>query len=140
MPVPGTTTPEPEPSEHESDAALPSASTTEMCVVIDGASTQAAREPAAIQLRREQLVARRVLRAHRLDDRRATPKLPRRSSCCRPYAISTPPDDGGGFDAKLVAAERRGHRPARDDAVAGEVVPARSEARPRCSARAASPS
>ena len=45
MPVPGTTTPDPEPSEHESDAALPSASTTEMCVVIDGASTSRRTSP-----------------------------------------------------------------------------------------------
>ena len=33
MPVPGTTTPEPEPVEAVQDAALPSASTTEICVV-----------------------------------------------------------------------------------------------------------
>ena len=33
MPVPGTITPEPEPVDDESDAALPSASTTETCVV-----------------------------------------------------------------------------------------------------------
>ena len=33
MPVPGTTTPEPEPVDAESEAALPAASTTEMCVV-----------------------------------------------------------------------------------------------------------
>ena len=33
MPVPGTTTPLPEPSDALSDAALPSASSTEMCVV-----------------------------------------------------------------------------------------------------------
>ena len=36
MPVPGTITPEPEPVEVESDAALPSASTTETCVVPPG--------------------------------------------------------------------------------------------------------
>ena len=35
MPVPGTTTPLPEPSDADSDAALPAASTTEMCVVPD---------------------------------------------------------------------------------------------------------
>ena len=45
IPVPGMTTPDPEPSEHESDAALPSASTTEMCVVIDGASTSRRASP-----------------------------------------------------------------------------------------------
>ena len=33
MPVPGTTTPPDEPSEHESDAASPFASTALMCVV-----------------------------------------------------------------------------------------------------------
>ena len=45
MPVPGSTTPEPEPSEHESDAALPSESTTEMWVVIVGASTRRRARP-----------------------------------------------------------------------------------------------
>ena len=36
MPVPGTITPEPEPVDADSEAALPEASTTEMCVVPPG--------------------------------------------------------------------------------------------------------
>src|SRR5713226_9386809 len=39
IPVPGANTPEPAPVEQLSDAALPRPSTTEMCVVVDGAST-----------------------------------------------------------------------------------------------------
>ena len=45
MPVPGTITPEPEPVEDESDAAVPSASTTETCVVPAGAGSDDARRP-----------------------------------------------------------------------------------------------
>ena len=36
MPVPGTTTPEPAPVDDDSDAAFPSASMAEMCVVPPG--------------------------------------------------------------------------------------------------------
>ncbi len=39
MPVPGTITPDPEPVDDESDAALPSASTTDTCVVPAGAGS-----------------------------------------------------------------------------------------------------
>ena len=98
MPVPGTTTPDPEPSEHESDGGV--------ALRVDDGDVRGHRrrvdeapgEPAAVELRREELVAHRVLLAHRLDHV-ARAKPPRRSSCCRPYAISTPPDEGGGFDA-----------------------------------------
>ena len=41
IPVPGTITPDPEPADAESEAALPLASTTEMCVVEDTARTRA---------------------------------------------------------------------------------------------------
>ena len=75
IPVPGTMTPEPEPVDAESDAALPSASTAEMCVVPPGDARsagarsalrrrrspggervlgeQAPSEPAAVELARE---------------------------------------------------------------------------------------
>ena len=39
MPVPGTTTPEPAPVDEDSDAAFPSASMAEMCVVPPGDAT-----------------------------------------------------------------------------------------------------
>ena len=91
MPVPGTITPEPEPVDDESDAAVPSESTTDTWVVPAGAGStspgapasiraeaacdplageQPPREPAAVQAAREALFAHARLLAHHLDERR----------------------------------------------------------------------
>ena len=91
--MPGTTTPLPEPSDADSDAASPRASTTEMCVVPE--SSRAATPP-------------------RWSARTNAP--PRTASCASiaatsasgvgsalpssfsPYATNSPPLDGGGFE------------------------------------------
>src|SRR5919198_938374 len=63
IPVPGTITPEPEPVEVEHDAALPSASTAETCVVPPTGA-------AAVEVAREPRASRPCLLAHHLDQRR----------------------------------------------------------------------
>ena len=125
MPVPGTITPEPEPVDEESDAALPSSSTAETCVVPPAGACSARpgseasirgtaaasdvlrqkllREPAAVEPRRERLGACARLLAHHLGERRdrlGEPGSPlrTRSSSASPYAIRIPPEDGGGFE------------------------------------------
>ena len=91
IPVPGTITPEPEPVEAVSEAAFPCASTTEMCVVPRSAVSAApsrpaphppergadvlgraepAREPAAVEVAREAVLARAALLAHHLGEPR----------------------------------------------------------------------
>ena len=93
------TTPEPEPVEQESDAALPFASTAEMCVVIDGASTSRRARPPRYSCEWKSR-SRTAFCPRIVSIKSAVSKEPPRSSSCKPYAISTPPDDGGGFDAK----------------------------------------
>ena len=123
MPVPGTITPEPEPVDDESDAAFPSASTAETCVVPPAGvvllrpravgdargrlgqrvvGEQPLGEPAAVERLGERVVADARLLAHHLDerpDRLADPgRRAGRSRSASPYAIRMPPDDGGGFE------------------------------------------
>ena len=126
MPVPGTITPEPEPVDEESDAALPvgvdggdvrraacrrvlgapgsDASIRATAAASDSSDEQPLREPAAMEAAREAAVAHARLLAHHLDERRdrlgaARPRrAPTRSSSASPYAIRMPPDDGGGFE------------------------------------------
>ena len=64
MPVPGTITPEPEPVDEDSEAALPSASTAETCVVPPaGACSARPAAPAAIRAARrgERVVGEQLL-------------------------------------------------------------------------------
>ena len=90
MPVPGTITPDPAPVDADSDAAFPSPSMTEMCVVPAGDATsvgaaspvctraqpgakrvvseQAPGEPTAVELRCEPRVPHATLLAHHLDE------------------------------------------------------------------------
>ena len=88
MPVPGTITPEPEPVDDESDAAFPSESMADTCVVPAGAGSttpgllppmrasprdalrreEPAGEPTAVQPGREPLFADPRLLAHHLDE------------------------------------------------------------------------
>src|SRR6478609_1763042 len=94
MPVPGTITPEPEPVEVESDAAFPSASTAETCVVppapageaiLDarapgaqlGGRQQARGETTAMERAREVDPAGARLLAHHLDERGDRLRAPR---------------------------------------------------------------
>ena len=117
MPVPGTTTPLPEPSDADSDAALPCASTTEMCVVPDSI---------------------RFVTPPRCSARTNAP--PRAASCAsiasaiasgvgsaspsarRPSATSNPPARRRRVRAELVPAVLDGKRPAPHDAVALEIL------------------
>ena len=127
MPVPGTITPEPEPVDEESDAALP-------CCVDGGdvrrpacgrvlrASRQRRLDPAGPPLRaaRRRAAAARARRdgaasrtgsSRARASARASPRRARRSPrpcparrrrtrsrSASPYAIRMPPDDGGGFE------------------------------------------
>ena len=146
MPVPGTITPEPEPVEAVSDAALPLPSTTEMwvvprcssgsrrrirCAVSRRASLveEPAGEAAAVELTREGAAAGRLLLAHQLDELRD-----RLSAPGRPSRAAEPVEQPGaeadqhaarrrrGIRLEVVPEEARADRLAPDHAVLGEVA------------------
>ena len=151
IPVPGTTTPEPAPVDTVSEAALPSASTTEIWVVRDGSTgsgmiggrssmrraaaskpgfvVEPPREAAAVELAGEARPARKRLLAHDADQAGDRVGAPLRAA----EAGAVEQEEGVG-DQHAAGGRRRirdesvpeelgGDRPAPDHAVAAEVVP-----------------
>ena len=90
-PVPGTTTFEPLPVETERAAALPAASSTLMWVVPPTSPS------ARVSLRARARVCSSITRASSATAA-GEPERPGCSSRRSPYAIRTPPEDGGGFE------------------------------------------
>ena len=138
IPVPGTTTPEPEPVEAVQEAALPSASTTEICVVaapiaLDRVrellvAVQPARQPSTVQIAPETRAAHAVLLAHDLDqpgDRlRASRRAARAEPVDHPQAVADQDaaGRGGRVRLELVPAEDGADGAAPDDAVLLEIA------------------